>query len=243
MTFVLLSFIAGVLTVLAPCILPVLPVIVGGSVAAHTRRNPYVMTAALAIAVVLFTLILKVSTIFIDTPEWFWSILSGTIIILFGLHTIFPSAWERVSARLMFSNRSNAILDRARAHTSISGDILLGLALGPVFSSCSPTYFVILATVLPQSLAAGIVDLIAYAVGLSLSLLAFSLLGQKIIARVAWAVNPHGWFKRGLGILFCFVGILIITGADKRVQTYLLDQGYGDITRLETLLLQTSLDN
>ena len=66
MFLLFVSFIAGVLTVLAPCILPLLPVIIGGAAQNHERRNPYIITASLAVAVVLFTLLLKFSTLLIN---------------------------------------------------------------------------------------------------------------------------------------------------------------------------------
>lgn len=232
-----LSFIAGILTVLAPCILPLLPVIIGGSIG-HTKRNPLVITASLAVAVVVFTLLLKFSTALIDIPQQVWSVLSGTIIIFFGLVSIFPEWWERLSIRFNFGGKSNELLTEAAEKKQWWGDILLGAALGPVFSSCSPTYFVILATVLPQSLAAGIVHLIAYALGLSLILLVISYAGQRFVKRIQWAADPRGWFKRGLGVLFVLVGIFIMTGADKQLQVYILDKGFFDVTKIEQKLLE-----
>jgi sulfite exporter TauE/SafE len=114
---------------------------------------------------------------------------------------------------------------------------MMGAALGPVFSSCSPTYFVILATVLPQSFGVGLVYLGVYAAGLSIILLLISYLGQKFVKKVEWASNPNGIFKRGLGVVFILVGIFIITGFDKKIQTFILDKGYFNSTKIEDQLL------
>lgn len=238
MFFLLLSFLAGVITVLAPCVLPVLPVIVGGSISNESKRNPYVITAALAIAVVVFTLILKVSTIFINVPERTWGIISGLIIIGFGLITFFPNLWEKISLQTGLSGGSGLLLAASARHTHLAGDILLGLALGPVFSSCSPTYFLILATILPRNFALGLADLVAYAVGLSLTLLLFSLLGQRLVRRVRTFADPNGWFKRGLGLIFIITGLFIVSGVNTSVQTYILEHGYFDVTKIEMFFLQ-----
>lgn len=240
MPLVLVSFIAGVLTVIAPCILPILPIIIGGATQDHRRRNPYVITGSLAVAIVVFTLLLKSSTLLIDIPQSVWTTISGAIIITFGLTSLFPSVWTSFSTKIGLQNNADHLLESSAQKSGLWGDVLLGLALGPVFSSCSPTYFVILATVLPQNLAMGIIDLIAYAAGLSLVLLLISLLGQKFVAKIRWAANPNGWFKRGLGVLFILVGIFILTGADKRVQTYLLERGYYNVTNLEQGLLPST---
>lgn len=238
-----LSFLAGVLTVLAPCVLPVLPIIIGGSVQGHGKRNPYVITASLALAIVLFTFLLKFSTLFINIPPELWRIISGVIILAFGLISLFPTMWDTLSIRLGLLSRSEKLLADS-AHTSSRwSDVLIGLSLGPVFSSCSPTYFIILATVLPRSLAAGTLDLIAYAVGLALVLLLVSLIGQRFIKNARWAADPNGWFKRGLGILFLLVGLLILTGADIRFQTYIADKNIFNGTTIEQSLLQALQPN
>ena len=191
-------------------------------------------------AVVLFTLLLKFSTALINVPQQTWSIVSGVIILFFGFITLFPTFWEKISVKLNLGGTSDNLLSKSAAKKTWVGDVFLGMALGPVFSSCSPTYFLILATVLPESLSRGILYLIAYALGLSLVLLLIAYIGQKFVKKIQWAANPKVWFKRGLGLLFVLVGILIMTGKDKELQTYLLNKGYFDITKIELRLLQAT---
>ena len=241
MALLLISFIAGVLTVLAPCVLPLLPIIIGGAAQGTKKRSPFLITASLATSIVLFTLLLKFSTAFIDIPQETWSIISGVIIIVFGLISIFPSTWDRISLKLKLTAKSEELLAESAQKSSRWGDVLIGMSLGPVFSSCSPTYFLILATVLPRSLAEGTLYLIAYALGLSLVLFLVSLLGQKFTRGAAWAADPNGWFKKGLGILFLIVGVFILTGTDKKLQAYLLEKGYFNITNVEQKLLEKAL--
>jgi len=139
---------------------------------------------------------------------------------------------------MKLSSESGQMLQKSSQKKGIKGDILVGLSLGPVFSSCSPTYFLILATVLPQSYAKGVVYLIAYAIGLSLMLLLIGYIGQRLVKKLGGVADPTGKFKRGLGILFIIVGLFIMTGADKKVQTYILENGgIFDITKVEQRLL------
>lgn len=240
MTLLLISFAAGMLTILAPCVLPLLPIIVGGAVSdVHNKWKPYIITGSLAISVIFFTLILKATTALIVIPQSFWSWFSGGILLFFGFTMLFPDVWEKISVKLSFGNKSQQLLAKGSRKKGVWGDILMGAALGPVFSSCSPTYFVILATVLPASFGTGLVYLIAYAAGLSVMLLAVALLGQKFASKLTGVSDPHGWFKRGLGILFLIVGLAIISGYDKVFESYVLDAGvYDAIGGVENTLLE-----
>ncbi|MEZ4114341.1 MAG: redoxin family protein [Candidatus Paceibacterota bacterium] len=128
--------------------------------------------------------------------------------------------------------------DRRLQEKSFWGDVIVGAALGPVFSTCSPTYFLVLAAVLPETPIIGLIYLVAYSVGLSISLLIISFLGQKLLNKVGVAADPRGTFKKVLGIIFLIVGIGIITGADKDLQVKILDSGFFDVTKIEQKLLE-----
>lgn len=245
MLLLLISFIAGVLTVLAPCILPLLPVIIGGSLSdgaqkdggGFNKKKAFTIILSLGASVIVFTLLLKASTLFIDIPEYVWKWISGGIVIFLGLVTFFPSLWEsKLLAKL--SAKSNMLMGKGYQKKNMVGDIIVGAALGPVFSTCSPTYFIVLATVLPVNFFLGLTYLLTYTVGLCLSLLVVSLVGQKIMDKLGVAADPNGWFKKILGIIFLIVGIAIIGGLDKKTQLFLLDSGFFDVTKIEQKLLE-----
>jgi len=220
------ALVAGVLTTLAPCVLPLLPVVVGGSIdqsGRKARQRAIVITASLGISVVLFTLILKASTALIGVPTEVWQWVSGILLIALGAISVFPSLWEAVSMRLSLQSRSTKRLVEARQRQGVSGAVLTGAALGPVFTSCSPLYGYVIVTVLPASFVRGITMLLAYTIGLCGTLLIISLLGQRAIGKARWAADPHCWFRRGLGVLFIFVGIAVIAGWDKDLQTWVIE--------------------
>lgn len=239
MTLLFISFFAGVLTVLAPCILPLLPVIIGSSVGARSKATPYIVIGSLAVSILVFTFLLKVSTAFISIPPYVWSFISGGILVVFGLVLLFPKLWEKIPLTAKTSVQANKLVGAGYKKKSIWGDVLIGAALGPVFSSCSPTYFVILATVLPASFLLGTVYLLAYIAGLVLVLLGIALLGQRLITPLTAVANSHGIIKRLIGGLFILIGLLVFTGFDKKLETRLLDSGYLDgILNIETSLLE-----
>lgn len=229
---ILVSLVAGVLTVAAPCVLPLLPIIVGGSIVAdgadsrRARLRPYVIAASLAVSVVIFTLALKATTALLGVPPQAWQIVSGVIVILLGINLLLPQLWERASERLRLGDRSNRALDASVNRQSLGGDVLTGAALGPVFSSCSPTYALIVATVLPVSFAEGTLYVVLYALGLAIPLLLIGLAGRGVARRLGWLADPRGWFRRTMGVVFIVVGVVVIVGADKALQTLILDLGW-----------------
>lgn len=236
MELLIVSFVAGVLTILAPCILPLLPIIIGGSVSAKDYRAPFIITASLAASLLVFTLLLKASTALLGVPPMVWQTISGGTIIGFGLVTLFPALWERIGARANIA--SNKLLAKASQRQGVGRHILVGAALGPVFSSCSPTYALILAAVLPVSPGQGVAYIAAYIVGLSAVLLLIGLVGQRFVAKLGWASNPHGWFKRLLGVLFIVVGLAVLLGLDKQLQAWILETGlYDPISTFEQRFL------
>jgi cytochrome c biogenesis protein CcdA/thiol-disulfide isomerase/thioredoxin len=196
--------------------------------------------ASLAISVILFTLLLKASSLLIDIPQDFWKWISGGIIFFFGITMIFPSIWEKFSFANTVSLKSNKILSQGYQKNNTWGDVIIGASLGPIFSACSPTYFVILATILPVSPILGMVYLLAYVTGLSLALICVALLGQKIMEKVGKVSDPRGWFKKIFGVIFILVAIAIVSGYDKKLQISILDAGFLDVTKIEQKLLESN---
>lgn len=232
----LLSFVAGVLTVLAPCVLPFLPVIVGGSLQGR-RARPYIVAASLVLSLLVFTLLLKASTALLGIDARVWSIISGVLVMLLGVSMLFPGLWAGLSQRLRFGSGAHKLLHSAQdASNSWLSAVLTGVALGPVFSSCSPTYAWVVATVLPASPAEGMLYLTLYCVGVAGVLLLIALLGRKLVQRLRWAADPRGKFQRAIAVLFIIVGLFVATGLDKSLQTWLVANG-PDLTFLEHAFL------
>ncbi len=249
------AFVAGVLTTLAPCVLPLLPVIVGGSMAGAVGAVPaatagadtatgaaggtatatavraarsaavtraLVIVTSLGISILVFTLALKATTSLIGIPTEVWQWISGGLLILLGIVGAFPDLWERLSARLSLQARTAQGLGSARQREGLAGNALTGAALGPVFTSCSPLDGYVIVTVLPAEPVRGLILLGTYILGLCLTLLVIALAGQRVVSRFGWAADSHGWFRRGLGIVFIVVGLLVATGAMKALEAWLV---------------------
>lgn len=236
------AFIAGIITVFAPCVLPLLPIIIGGSISGSVadKKRPFIIAASLAVSLIVFTLLLKATSLLINIPPQAITYGSGVIIILVGLLSLFPDLYEKLIVRLGIQTRSQRLMGSGLKKKGILGPIITGAALGPVFSSCSPVYAYILATVLPASFATAMTYIVAYVLGLSLMLLLIGYIGQRFIVRLKWASNPKGAFQRIVAILFIIVGLLVFTGYDKRLQTYVSEKTPFDFDGLSAKLIPAS---
>lgn len=239
METLIVSFIAGAFTVAAPCILPLLPVIVGGTAVAGDKKwyRPLVVTASLAVSVIVFSLLLKATTALLGVPQWVWGSISGVIVLFFGINLLWPQLWEKITLKTGLYAASNKLSSVPYAHKGLLRDVLLGASLGPIFSSCSPTYALIIAVILPQSFAVGFANLAAYALGLAAILLLIAVAGQSATQKLGWAANPNGTFKKVMGVIFIIVGVVVIAGFDKTIQVFVLEQGWYDpVQKLEMWL-------
>lgn len=233
MSLALVSFFAGLLTLAAPCVFTLLPVVVGGAVVRADGdkssfiarwRRPLVIIGSLVGSVIVFSVLLKGTTALLGVPQLVWQLLSGTLLIALGLHQLFPGLWEHFILATGLSRRAGTLLATSGGGTTLTSEVLTGVALGPVFTSCSPTYALIVAVILPTSFTVGLGYIVLYALGLAVGLFAIAVVGRSLVETFGWLRNPHGWFARGIGLLFIVVGLAVIVGADKSFQAYVLDQ-------------------
>lgn len=236
MTLFFVSFLAGVVTVLAPCAFLLLPIILGSSASSTQKWRPYVITLSLGFSLFLSTILLKATTLFIDVDPVFLNYFSGVVLVLLGLISLFPETWDKLNAKLRFSSTSDSLLEKAQNRQGFFGAVFTGFALGPVFSSCSPTYVYLLTTVLRENFGEGLLHIFAYLSGLTLIMLCVSLLGQRFVKTMRFAVDPKGWFKRIVAILFILIGISILFGFDKTLQARFAS--LSPVGRFEESLLQ-----
>ncbi len=240
MSFFLISVLAGALTVLAPCILPLLPVVIGASEpgARHLSRRSVVVILVLAASVIVFTLLLRATTLLITIPPSVWTWFSGGVLALLGLSLLVPTWWGRVPLVGRIARLSNRAVGGGYQANSWRGDVLMGVALGPVFSTCSPTYLFIIATVLPASLALGLWYLGGFVLGLVLVLFLIAYFGQQFVNVLLKRLTTTARVRQGLGVLLLCVGVAVVMGWDKQFESFVLDSGYGATIQFEEELLR-----
>lgn len=105
------SFIAGILTVLTPCVLPLLPIILGKSISSNNKWRPVVIIVSLMFSITLFTILLKSISTFASVPPSVWTTVSGVLVVGMGIITLFPKLWQVVTRTTKIEEKSQKLLE------------------------------------------------------------------------------------------------------------------------------------
>ena len=208
-TLIGIAFVAGLVTAISPCVLPVLPVIFAGSATGSSRR-PYAVIAGL---IVSFTTLTLAATLLLDAlglPNDLLRNIAIAVVIVVALSLVFP-----LLARLV--ERPFASLGR-RAPRDVGGGFVLGLSLGLLFTPCAGPIIAAVSVVAATrefSVEAVLVTL-AYSLGAGLVLLAIAIAAQRGLSLPALRSRAPQ-IRQGLGVLMVGVAIVMILGLDSRL--------------------------
>ncbi|MCY1275781.1 Protein DipZ [compost metagenome] len=199
MLLLLLAYLGGVLTILSPCILPVLP-FVFASAGQRFSRSGLPLLAGMALT---FALVASLATVggnwIVTANQWGrWAALA--LLALFGVALLLPRVAERLTRPLVAAG--NRLSDSAQSGGPRPGaSFLLGIATGLLWAPCAgPILGLILtgAALQGASLDSALL-LLAYAAGAATSLGLAVLLGGKVFTAMKRSLGVGEWLKRGLG--------------------------------------------
>ena len=217
------AFFAGVLSVLAPCVLPVLPVLLWGGIAKQNSKSPYIILISSLFFIFVFTLVLKIWASFLPISQETFTIISAIIITSYGLILIWPQLRDR--AKSLLPSRSSH-LNSKNKKTWFRGDVLLWASLGPIFASCSPTYALIISTILPANLTMGILSILMYIIGFWLVIFIIIYFGKEALQHLRRYANPEGIFKKIIGIILILTGVLILSWGFKQIESQIVNTSF-----------------
>jgi len=231
-----LAFLAGALSVLSPCVLPLVPIVLGTAASEH-RLGPCALAAGLALS---FTTIgLFVATIGfaagLDTD--LFRTVSAILLIGVGVLLLVPRLQEQFAvAAGPVSQWAGGTLDNFAA-TGLAGQFGLGLLLGAVWSPCvGPTLGAAsLLAAKGENLGEVALTMLAFGIGAALPLLLLGFLSREAMQRWRGRLMEAGrGGKTLLGVLLLAIGLLIATGLDKRLEAALVDASPDWLTNLTT---------
>ena len=239
------AFVSGLITILSPCILPVLPVVLAGGAGAG-RGRPFGVVAGFAAAFAGFTLSLTALVHSLGISPDLLRYVAVGLIVLFGLVLVVPKLrelFERATARLAaFSlagrRASLAPGPHAGRGRGFWSGIVLGLGLGVVWTPCvGPIMASVASLALTRRLDGGAVAItLAYTLGTSLPMLAIMLGGRTLLARLPGLRSAA--IQRVFGVLLIVAGLAVGLGWDRRFQSAVLSllPGYGSgLTAVEDI--------
>ncbi|MCX2864128.1 cytochrome c biogenesis CcdA family protein [Paucibacter sp. PLA-PC-4] len=217
-----LAFAAGLLTVAAPCVLPLLPVVLGATAAGGPGARPVFIAAGFALSFTALALVFESVQHLLGLEQQTVRDVAALLLVAFGLCMVWPSAFQRLSATLSgVLGRAVSIGDRAGA--GWVGGLLVGISLGAVWTPCAgPVLATILTLVAAQAdwgTSAALLGL--YALGAALPMLAIAYGGQWMLARVRTLTRHTHRLQQTMGVVVTAVGLLTFLQYDTLVTLWL----------------------
>jgi cytochrome c-type biogenesis protein len=231
-----LAFLAGVLTILSPCVLPLVPLAIGAAASEH-RLGPLALVGGLTLSFVTIGLFVATVGFAIGLDADVFRAVAATLMIVFGLILLVPAAQARFAvAAGPVGNWAGKRLDMV-SRTGVMGQFLVGLLLGAVWAPCvGPTLGA--TSVLAargESLASVALTMAAFGVGAAAPLLLLGMLSREALMRWRTRLMETGrGAKIALGFLLLVIGVAVLTGIDKSVETALVDASPEWLTALTT---------
>lgn len=220
-----LSLAAGSLTTLSPCVLPLLPLVVGGAVQ-RNKLAPIAMGLGMAIAFALIGLLLGTKGPAIGLDGDHVRVFGALMLILLAQVFWIPAWSERFSRWAMPLAKSAQNASAGLDAGSLKGAFLLGGVLGLVWSPCSgPLLASALALVVSEGGALpGAITLGVFGLGAALPLIGVAYASRSGFER--WrdrALGSMDGIKMGFAVLLGLAGLAILLGWDKQLEAWALD--------------------
>jgi cytochrome c biogenesis protein CcdA len=233
---VVFSFSAGVLSSLSPCVLPILPVVLGAAVARH-RWGPAALAAGVALSFTAIGLFIATIGFSLGFDAGVFRTIAAIILLGVGAVMLVPRLQERFA---LTAGRFGSWIGPVTDHFSVEGlrgQFLLGLTLGIVWSPCvGPTLGAasVLAAQGRELVQVGI-TMLAFGLGASLPLVGLGVVSRQLASRWRGSLLLMG--RRGkaaLGTIAGLAGLLIITGLDRPFEALLVNASPEWLTQLTT---------
>ena len=218
------AFLAGVLSILSPCVLPLVPIVFGGALAAH-RLGAVALTVGLALSFTVVGMFIATVGFAIGLDaEWFRN-LAAILLVALGAVLISGTLQQRFAAATSsLSTLGDRLIARFRLE-GLAGQFTVGLLLGLVWAPCVGPTLGAAATLasqgrqLPQ--VAGVMAL--FGVGAALPLAIVGRFSRATMVRARKSLLGAGvGGKYLLGALMLAVGVLILTGTERVIEAWLV---------------------
>ena len=231
-----LALLAGLLSVLSPCVLPLLPLVLGAA-ASERRAGPLALAAGVALSFVEIGLFVATIGFAIGLDDEKLRTAAAVLMIGVGVVLAIPNLQARLAAAGgPISNWADQRINGIQSH-GVAGQFGIGLLLGAAWSPCvGPTLGA--ASVLAAqgaSLTRVALTMLAFGVGAATPLIGLGLISRRAMARWRNALIAGGkTAKIALGVVLAALEIMIICGFDRKAETALVDWSPPWLTDLTT---------
>lgn len=220
-----LAFLAGLLSILSPCILPILPIVMTTAASRH-RAGPVAMASGVVSSFVAIGLFVATVGFSIGLDgDVFRRVAAGFMITIGAVLTV-----PRLQRQFAVAGGSlGGYVDRqisALDNNGLAGQFAIGLLLGTVWSPCAgPTLGAAsLLAAQGQSLGMVVLTMLLFGTGAAFPLIGLGLASRQMLMKWRSKLLSGGQYaKVTLGLAFCLFGAAILTGIDKHVEAALVE--------------------
>jgi cytochrome c biogenesis protein CcdA len=217
-----LALLAGVVTVAAPCTLPMLPILLGASVGQTGRVRPAMIALGFVLSFSATALLLSAITRIIHFDPNVLRSAAAVLLLGFGLLMVWPAPFEWLSIRIG-GQLNGGSAGNTRPHQGNVGGFVLGTTLGLVWTPCAGpvlgSILTIVATSSDTAWASAL--LVVYAMGAAIPMLAIAYGGQAITTRVRGVARISPRLQPGFGIVVIAFAVLSYFQYDTLVVAWL----------------------
>ena len=231
-----LSFVAGLVTILNPCVLPLVPILVASALG-KSRFGPLALAGGLVTSFTLFGFTVIAFGYSLGINEQAVRVFAGAMLAAAGVVLLVPQAQSALSAAAApianFGNQRLAKVSGDGWH----GQFATGLLLGIVWAPCvGPTLGVAIAAASQgQDLASSFLIFLVFGLGVASSVLAFAYGSRKAMGERRKSLGMLAQYgKPVFGAALLVVGLMVVTGFDKVIEIALLDALPESVIRFTT---------
>jgi cytochrome c biogenesis protein CcdA/thiol-disulfide isomerase/thioredoxin len=231
----LIAFLGGILTVLSPCILPVVPFLFAG--ADRTRSSILLTLGGMVLTFALVSSLAVVSSEWVIQASNTGRHVALLVMVLFALSLISARVGDWLARPFVLLG--NRIDPNSRKMSGPLASIMIGVATGLLWAPCAgPILGVILTSAMLQGANAGTsLLLVAYGAGSALSLGTLIFAGRGLVNRLKPSIPVTGWLRRGAGVAVLAGAAVIATGANDLLLANTSSEGVSSVEKgvLETV--------
>ncbi|MBI5613384.1 cytochrome c biogenesis protein DipZ [Candidatus Gottesmanbacteria bacterium] len=219
------AFLAGLVTIFSPCILPILPIVLSSSVDTRSidRSRPMGVIVGFVLSFTFFTLFLTSIVKLISISPDSLRLVSVIVIAGFGLSLLvqkFQLLMEKVFSRL------SQVVPQRSVQGGFTGGVFIGLSLGLLWTPCVGP---ILASVISLAITGTVTFdafllTLAYSLGTAIPMFFIMIGGQRVLQKVPWLIANTARIQKIFGVVMILTALAILTNADRSFQTYILNK-------------------
>ncbi len=218
---ILFAFLGGIITVLSPCILPLLPIILSSTVGGSGKKKPFGIVTGFVVSFTFFTLFLSKLVKATGIPASSLRTFSIIVIGVFGFTLLMPKFQLLIEQIFVKLQR---FTPTTQNRNGFSGGLVLGASLGLLWAPCVGP---ILASVISLALTGEVtgsafIITLAYSAGTAIPMFGIIYGGQNALTKVPWLVQNSGYIQKSFGVLMIATALAIFLNWDRQFQTYIL---------------------